>query len=452
MGNGKNTVFKSVVDHVRTDKFAAMQHDALQGLRLLATFRVVTPLFQALTLIVVAGKFDIDVPSKPVIYLLMVEVLVAAATFVRLRLRPKITALELLIQVNVDIGLFTVMLYLTGGSTNPFAPLYMLPVMIVAVALPACWVWLTAISTMVWYAALRDYHVPMNHPEGEDRVYHLHEDGMVVNYALTAAMLVYFCNRLFTSLRQQARLAREAQEAQMRSESVSAIGALAAGSAHELGSPLATVAVIAAELRRAYHGDPRLQRDLQLIDQQMQACKKILVKMANAGDERRAETANGAWLDDFMQATIERLRTLNPGATILARLDEATPPPFIVVEETLRQTIANLIQNAVHVSSQHVEVVAAWSGADLLVTVSDRGPGFDAEALLTLGKQIATTERSESGLGLGLLLGAETLKRLGGSLDLANRAAGGASVRLRVPLASLLIANRGSAADAAAAC
>ena len=273
---------------------------------------------------------------------------------------------------------------------------------------------------------------------------------MIINYVLTAAMLVYFCNRLFASLRYQAQLAREAQEAQMRSESVGAIGALAAGSAHELGSPLATVAVIAAELKREYHGDQRLQRDLQLINQQMQACKKILVKMARAGDERRAETTNGTWLDDFIQATIERLRMLNPGATILARLDEATPPPFIVVEETLRQTIANLIQNAVHVSSQHVKVAVAWSGADLVVTVSDRGPGFNTEVLHTLGKQIATTERSESGLGLGLLLGAETLKRLGGSLDLVNRASGGARVRLRVPLASLLLDNRRSAAHAAA--
>ena len=451
MDKEKKTVSSSYVVHGRTDRSAATRYDALQGLRLLATFRTVTPIFQTVTLLVVVNKFQIDVPSKPVIYLLMLEVLVATATLLRLRIMPKVTALELLLQVNIDIGMFTVMLYLTGGSTNPFAPLYMLPVMIVAVALPACWVWLTAISTMVWYAVLRDYHAPINHPEGHDQVYHLHENGMIVNYALTAAMLVYFCNRLLASLRRQARLAREAQEAAMRSESVGAIGALAAGTAHELGSPLATVAVIAAELMREYPSDQRLQRDLHLIDQQMQACKKILVKMTNAGDERRAETANGAWLDDFMQATVERLRMLNPGATILARLDEATPPPFIVVEETLRQAIANLIQNAVHVSSQHVEVTAAWSGADLVVTVSDRGPGFDAEALRTLGKQPATG-RSESGLGLGLLLGAEMLKRLGGSLALANGAAGGASVQLRVPLASLLIDNRGGAAHAAAAC
>ena len=449
MGNGKKIVSKSVVGHARADKLSVARYDALQGLRLLSTYRVVTPLFQTLTLIVVAIDFNIDLLSKPVIYLLILEVLLAFATLMRLRIKPQITTLELLLQVNIDIGLFTVMLYLTGGSTNPFAPLYMLPVVIVAVALPACWVWLTAISTMVWYAVLRNYHVPMDHPEGHQQIHHLHEDGMIVNYALTAAMLVYFCNRLFASLRYQARLAREAQEAQMRSESVGAIGALAAGSAHELGSPLATVAVIAAELKREYYGDPRLQRDLQLINQQMQACKKILVKMASAGDERRAETANGAWLDDFIKATIERLQTLNPGATIVARLDEATPPPFIVVEETLRQTIANLIQNAVHVSSQHVEVAAVWSGADLVVTVSDRGPGFDPEVLHTLGKQIAT-EQSEGGLGLGLLLGAETLKRLGGSLDLANRATGGARVRLRVPLASLLLDNRRSSAHAAA--
>ena len=131
MGNGKKTVSKSVVGYVRTDELSATRYDALQGLRLLSTYRVVTPLFQTLTLIVAAREFDIDLLSKPVVHLLIVEMLVAFATLTRLRIRPKTTVLELLFQVNVDIGLFTVMLYLTGGSTNPFAPLYMLPVMIV---------------------------------------------------------------------------------------------------------------------------------------------------------------------------------------------------------------------------------------------------------------------------------------------------------------------------------
>lgn len=227
----------------------------------------------------------------------------------------------------------------------------------------------------------------------------------------------------------------------MRSESVAAIGALAAGSAHELGSPLSTVAVIAAELLRERPDDARLRGDLLLIETQVQACKQILDKMARAGGERCAETACGARLNEFISATIERVQTLNPGATIQARLDPATPAPLIVAEETVRQAIANLIQNAVHASPQHVHVAADWSGPELVVSVVDRGPGFSPDALQTLGKRILPGQRSRRGLGMGLLLSAETLQRLGGALDFSNRKGGGACVQLRLPLAALVVDN-----------
>ncbi len=361
----------------------------------------------------------------------------AVTTLARLRAGPRVGVAELQLQALLDIMLFTAMLYLTGGSENPFAPLLVLPVMIVSIALPARRLWLMAIFTMVCYAFLREYHLPLSHPQGEGEIYELHEDGMVVNYVFTSAMLVYFSSRLIASLRQHERSAARAQEAQMRSEAVAAIGALAAGSAHELGSPLGTVSIITAELRHRYAADKRLQHDLQLIDQQLQACKDVLLRMADAGDQRRAETVSGTPLDDFILATVQRVQSLNPEATIHTHLDRSTAPPWIAIEETLRHTIANVIQNAVRASPQHVQVDVGWSHDKLTVTVTDRGPGFTPQALETLGKRIDRSQRSRHGLGVALLLGAETVHRLGGSLDLMNNADGGSRVELWVPMSSL---------------
>lgn len=420
-------------------KMSLPPDSALHALRMLAVLRFATPLTQALTVLLVSDRFQVSAPSKPILILLLIESLVAAATQLRLHGSPRVSKPELLLQAHVDIVLFAAMLYFTGGTANPFAPLLVLPVIITSGALQPRGVWCTTISTILCAAFLRGHHVSLSHPQGHTEVFALLQDGIVVNYALTAALLAFFCNRTHAAIRWQIERASDAREAQMRSESVGAIGALAAGSAHELGSPLATMAVLVSELKRAYPSDHRLQGDLQVIEEQIHGCKRILVKMAATGDEQRAESASGARLDEFIHTTIERVRSMNPGATIHTLLDRATTPPQVVAEETLRQAITNVIENAVHASPRRVEITADWSSSDLVVVVLDDGPGVDEEILTNLGKRVAASRKS--GLGLGLLLTVATLQRLGGSLDLSNRAAGGTRAQLRVPLAAIVIGN-----------
>ena len=428
--------------------FSPTQSPGLQALRLLAFLRVFAPIAQALTLVVVTRQYGVHVAMTPIVVMLGIEVLVAVATWLRVRQSPRVSALELFLQAHLDIGLFALMLYLTGGASNPFAPLFVLPMAIAASALKPRWVWITAISTMVAYALLRSYHLPLFHPNGETEVYSLHEDGMVINYLFTAALLAFFINRMQGGLRRHARMLADARDAQMRSESVVAIGALAAGYAHELSTPLATMSVMVGELKCQYRDNAKLRQDLEVIDDQIKASKLIISNLASAGGQRRAESAAGARLDHFMHAIVNKVRDLHPGATIMVSLDKATPPPSIISEETLRQAITNLIQNAVHASPQHVEVSADWSGADLRVAVRDRGPGFDAAVLQRLGKQIATSTDTHRGLGMGLLLSAATLQRLGGSLDLTNQPGGGACAEIRVPLHAISLETQPKTDDA----
>ncbi len=425
----------------------AAQHGTLQGLRLLAFLRVFAPIAQALTLLVVTLRHDVQVPLAPVIALLAFEALVAVATWVRVRNAPRVSALELFLQAHLDILLFAVVLYFTGGSTNPFAPLFVLPMAIAASALAPRWVWITAVSTMLAYVFLRFHHVPLFHPAGETHVYELHENGMVVNYLFTAALLAFFVNRMHRALHLHERLLADARDAQMRNESVVAIGALAAGYAHELSSPLSTMAVVVAELKREHGAKPELMRDLQLLDDQLGASKQIVSNLASAAGQRRAESALGARLDQFIGAIVERARVLHPGASLTASIDPVTLPPQIVAEETLRQAITNLIDNAVHASPCQVDISADWSGPDLHIAVRDRGPGFPAEVLERLGKQAGTTRGPQGGLGLGLLLSVSTLERLGGSLRLTNRLGGGACAEIRLPLRAITIQTSGSPSD-----
>ncbi len=411
----------------------------MHGLRLLAFLRLFAPTAQALTLLVVTQQYGVHAPPAPVYILLVIEALLAAATWIRVSRTPHVSAGELFAQVHLDILLLTAMLYFTGGASNPFAPLYLLPMSIVASALRARWVWITALSTMVAYAFLRLHHVPLYHPNGETEVYQLHEDGMVVNYLFTAALLAFFVNRMRVTFLHHQRLLADARDAQMRSESVVAIGSLAAGYAHELGSPLATVAVVVSELKCQHRDNARLVLDLQLIEDQIRSCKQVISSMVDAGGRRRAESVVGAKLDHFVQSIVEAARALHPDATIMLTLDRLKPPPRIVAEETLRQAITNLVTNAAQASPLHVEVRADWSGAELMIEVRDRGPGFAADMLSRLGKQVGTTKGPAGGMGLGLMLSAATLERLGGRLELSNDPEGGARAAIHVPLSTILI-------------
>lgn len=412
---------------------------ALQGLRMLAILRGVAPLFQALTMLVVTHHFSVSVPNVAFWSVLLAEVLLAIATWARVRRSPRVSSSELFWQVHLDIALFTLVLFLTGGATNPFAPLFLVPMAIATSALPSGRVWMIAVSTMVAYVLLRHWHVPLHHPSGMTEVYELHENGMVVNYLMTAALAAFFGTRMSQAIRRHERMLADARDVQMRNDSVVAIGALAAGYAHELSSPLATMAVVVGELEREHRADPDLAHNLRLLDDRIQACKRIISGLASSAGQRRTESASGARLDQFIVAIVERARALHPGTTIELHLDTSSPAPLVIAEETLRQAITNVIDNAVHASAEQVHVDASWAPEHLVVEVRDRGPGFTPEALERLGKRIGSTKSAHGGLGMGLLLTAATLARLGGRLDPANLSAGGASVRLTVPLSSIVI-------------
>ena len=412
---------------------------ALQGLRMLAILRTFAPIAQALTLLVVANHYHVRVPVAAVAVVIAIEALVAAATWWRVRRATQVSAQELFVQVHVDIVLFTAVLYLTGGTANPFAPLFLVPMAIVLSAMKTDRVWLLTLSTMAAYAILRYWHVPLYHPDGLTEVYALHEDGMVANYLFTAALAAFFGTRMSAATRQHDRMLSDAREAQMRNESVVTLGALAAGYAHELSSPLATMAVVVSELKREQGHDAALLRNLQVIEDQINASKQIISNLACAAGQRRAEAASGARLDQFISALVARAQSLHPGASIGLRLDTVSPAPFVIVEETLRQALTNLIDNAVQASPHHVTLRADWSHAELMVEVHDRGPGFSPEALARLGKQAGTTKAGNGGLGVGLLLSAAALERLGGRLEFSNDPQGGACARVRMPLSSILI-------------
>lgn len=415
---------------------STLQDTPRLSLRVLASLRLFTPAAQAITLLIATTQFEVSVQTDLVAELIALELVLAALTWIRLWLLPRVSLLELFLQIELDVALFSLMLYLTGGVTNPFAPLFLLPLALAAAALPARLVWLTTASTILAYAFLHRYHLELQHPEGHTEVYELHEIGMVVNYLLTAVLLTYICLRLVAALRGHERMLSAARDTQMRNESVVAIGALVAGHAHELGSPLTTMAVVVSDLRHRRAHDAALESDLKIVADQIDRCKDIISELVESAGRRRAESVGVASVTEFVDSIVERARALHPGATIETRFDSAAPAPRIVVEDTLRQAITNLVDNAVQASPQDVRVSAAWSPSELTITVRDGGPGFPAELLRAPGREILDSEKGP-GHGMGLMLTIATLELLGGELKLSNAPEGGARAEVHFPLSAL---------------
>jgi two-component system sensor histidine kinase RegB len=407
------------------------------NLRRLLLLRWIALAGQCVAVVVAFAGLHIALPLVPVAWVIGVAVAVNAATGWRLRRRWPIAEPELFVQLVFDVLALTALLYWCGGSTNPFVSLYLLPLTLTAVALPWAYVWSMAALTVGCYSLLLFFYVPLptaHAGHGED--FQLHVFGMWLGFLLSAALISYFVVRMTQTLRERDRLRAHLREQALRHERTLALGTLAAGAAHELATPLATIAVLTTELARG-RGDAASQ--LTLLREQVARCKDILGSLSAASGAPRAEGGSAVALDCWLDELLVRARALRPEARIRSDLDGPRPAPRVVADATLSQALMNVLNNALDASAADVEVQARWSVDALAIDVRDRGPGLSAAAAEHAGEPFFTTKAPGVGMGLGLFLARGTVERLGGSLALTNRAAGGALCRVIVPLANLRV-------------
>jgi len=276
------------------------------------------------------------------------------------------------------------------------------------------------------YSLLMFVHLPLAVADPE-RAVRLHLAGMWFTFVVSAAMLGWFALRMTSSIRQRDAELAAAREQALRDERVVALGALAAGAAHELSTPLATVAVIAGELDHDPSLSDSARADVATLRRQVAACKEIISSLAERAGAGRLDSVQAVQADLWLERVYERWRSLRPQAAARLAIAGQPPAPTVAAEATLDQGLINLFNNAADAGSR-VEVRENWDADWLTIEVQDDGPGFAPEVQARAGRMPFPAHAG--GSGIGLFLANAAIARLGGSLTLCNGSGGIARVRL----------------------
>ena len=423
----------------------------------LLKLRWVAVVGQMLTIASVHWGLGIDLPLSALLAIVVATVVSNLLLYFLLRVDQGRTGTSRL-DWDVILGFFAAMdllsltglLYATGGVTNPFILFYYVNLGLGAVLLKSSWAWglnLLALICFTWL--LYDYrHVPMLdlnlglEPIRWTGQWGLVQMGLWLAFAASSTVIVYFLTRLTSALRQREVDLRRAQQVRSDMDKFEALGTLAAGTAHELATPLSTIAVVAREVEKAIEtlGEDQVSRDIvddvHLIRNELDRCRKILDRMSSqagqtVGEMIRLVSWARIW-GEVMESLAERERVRWAGDVDLQNA-------WVVVPVTgFAQAIRGIVQNGLDASPPGAPVTVTLRQVKdrWRLTVTDQGSGMSEDVLKRVSEPFFTTKPPGQGMGLGVFLARGLVRRLGGEIQFASDPNRGTTVSIELPVAS----------------
>lgn len=393
-----------------------------KNLKLLWWLRNIAIAGQAITITTVTQLLDIPLQILPLSLILSLSATLNMLTWWRIKYTSVITEHEFFTHLLLDMLALSALLYFTGGATNPFTSLFILQVVFAAITLPILYTWFTAGLAISLYTILMFWNIEVpywqHHHIGD--FFSLHVQGMWVSFILLSCIVSWFVVRMNATIRRQDALLAEA-------EKVAALGTLATSAVHELGTPLATISVLAEDCEK---------ETSQRLCEQIARCKQILSSITAAGGVVRAESGAPIQLDIFFKQIAEEWKQDHPDVVFETDISQVGQQ-HILLEHGFKQGIVNLLNNAAYASPEYVMLTAKSSSQLLVIEIQDKGEGI-AEGIRSSLGEAGTTNKAD-GLGLGVFLAKSIVTRLGGTFTLENAPDKGAIAVISLPIKRLAL-------------
>ena len=338
----------------------------------------------------------------------------------------------------LDIVILTALLALSGGPANPFSTLYLVNIALATIILRPAWVWALVGLTTLCFAFLflgneeHQHHMSMS----GDR----HLQGMWLALTLGAGFIAYFGNRIQRILQNRSQQLAAARDAATRADRLAALTTLAAGAAHELATPLSTIAIAAKELERglaarAEKDGPR--EDAQLIREEVERCRGILARLSARSEDPISGRLDSCSVRELLESALLEM----PESTRIQMemSDSVAASQVSLPREAIGQALRSVARNSLQASSRNtvVQIICLRDDDDLNIQVTDQGCGMSEEVQRRATEPFFTTRPDGEGMGLGLFLARSVVERLDGSLKIQSKTGRGTTTTLRLPLEAI---------------
>ncbi|MBZ9860723.1 ActS/PrrB/RegB family redox-sensitive histidine kinase [Mesorhizobium sp. CA12] len=377
---------------------------------------------QSLTVLVVAYGLKFPLPVS------MCFALIACSAWMNLWLTfrypaaHRLTPLSAFAILTFDGVQLTGLLYMTGGLTNPFCVLLSVPVVISAASLPLRMTAVLGALIMIAATLLVFFHLPLPwYEQAPLPMPFIYVAGMWMAVFASIAFTAIYAFRVAAEARLLANALAATELVLQREQHLSALDGLAAAAAHELGTPLATITVVAKEMEKALGKDPKYGEDVKLLRSQSERCREILKRLTSLSSEGEAHLSRMP-----LTSLVEEVTAPHRDFGISIRLrpgERIGPEPVGQRSPGVIYGLGNLVENAVDFARKSVTVSWSWDNEKVIFSITDDGPGFPAEIIDRIGEPYVSTRQGTEaggGLGLGLFIAKTLLERSGATIDFRN--------------------------------
>ena len=425
----------------------------LLRLRTLVRLRWLAVIGQSLAILTVQFQLGFKLPLSACLALIAVSAWLNVFLSLRWPGSQRISSRAAGLLLGYDVLQLAGLLYLTGGLENPFTLLFLVPVTVSATSLPLMWTAGLGLLALACASLLAFVHQPLPWPDSLNfslpPIYLAGTWAAIVSATIFSAI---YARRIAEEARQMSAALQATEMVLAREQRLSALDGLAAAAAHELGTPLATIALVAKELKHELPAESEHSEDIDLLISQAARCREILTRLADP-EQISDDVYQQVGLEAMLEDMIAPLRGPDIQIGVSAGPSDAksaSPSPVFRRNPAITYGLGNLMENAVDFAVTRVDVLARWSPTQVNLTVSDDGPGFDQTIFDRLGDPFVTTrpgygnaalleEGGHEGMGLGLFIAKTLLERSGASVSLANRKfpLKGASITIAWPRAAV---------------